>query len=91
MSVGDRTHNALRSSYHQIPLRARRRALSATCCSSWAAIQDRSTTLSKLANGAVDPLVTMMYRLRRNPRLRKFVIDARNRNIFVTSINMSAC
>ena len=40
--------------------------------------------LSKLANGAVDPLVTLMYRLRRNPRLRKFIIDARNRNIFVT-------
>ena len=40
--------------------------------------------LSKLANGAVDPLVTLMYRVRRNPRLRKFIIDARNRNIFVT-------
>ena len=40
--------------------------------------------LSKLANGAVDPLVSLMYRVRRNPRLRKFIIDARNRNIFVT-------
>jgi protein arginine N-methyltransferase 1 len=40
--------------------------------------------LSKLANSAVDPLVTVMYRLRRNPRVRKFIIDARNRNIFVT-------
>ena len=67
MNVGDRTYDALRSSYPQIPLRARRRALSATWCSSRAAIQDRSIMLSKLANGAVDPLVTLMYRVRRNP------------------------
>jgi protein arginine N-methyltransferase 1 len=49
-----------------------------------ATIQDHSIMLSRLASDAVDPLVSLMYRLKRNPRLRKFIIDARNRNIFVT-------